>query len=103
MDYDCKIPRFIDYPNLYPVFTKGESLLVFLPVIAGWVATQSYFGLVVGLAIGATCFKYFRKFKEKFGEHVLKRWIYWHLPSHWVVPKSFLRGFPNSHVREYMG
>ena len=103
MEVNYRIPRYLDHPKLYPVFTKGETLLVAVPLVSGWVGTKSLTGMMVGFVVGAIAFKNFKRFKDGFGEHAVKRWLYWYLPSHWLLPFTHLKAFPKSHVREYLG
>lgn len=103
MEHYYRIPRYLDHPKLYPVFTLGETLILSVPIIIGWLAMQSVWGLIAGFLFGAIAFKNFKKFKEDYGEYAIRRYIYWYFPSHWCLPFTYLKAFPISSTREYIG
>lgn len=96
---DFKIPRFLDHPTLFPIWTKGETLCVSIPMLLLWFIFKDAKGVLLGAMLGVTLFKYFRGFKSKNGEHVLPRLCYWYFPKE----ISMVKMFPPSHIREYVG
>ena len=58
---DYRIPRYLDEPELFPIWTKGETALLLAPVLIGFLLGQGM-GLLIGLAIGATLLKLFKNF-----------------------------------------
>jgi len=99
MDNEHYIPRFLDHPKLYPIFTMGETIVIFVPTVTSWLITKSTVGMMLGLIVGMSIFRYLKYFKAKHGEYVLPRMLYWHFPSA-MLP---LHKFPHSHIREYIG
>ena len=96
---DFKIPRFLDHPMLFPIWTKGETICVMLPVLLLWFTFKDATGVLLGGVIGTTIFKYFRQFKAEYGEYILPRLFYWYFPTE----LSRIKAFPPSHIREYIG
>jgi type IV conjugative transfer system protein TraL len=96
---ELRIPRFLDHPMLFPIWTKGETLCVVVPLLVLWLLFKNATGVILGAVVGATIFKHFRAFKAKQGDFVLPRFMYWYFPAELSMTKAF----PPSHIREYVG
>jgi type IV conjugative transfer system protein TraL len=98
---EFRIPRYLDEPELFPIWTKGESVLVLAPVLFGYLLWRGM-GLLVGLVIGVTLLKSAKNFTLKHGRHWFLRLCYWYLPRRFLVYNLY-RALPSSHIREYIG
>jgi type IV conjugative transfer system protein TraL len=92
------IPRYLDEPDRWLIFTRGEFFLFFGIMTVAYTLNKIW-GTLMGVVISMMVFNYARKFSFTHGRHILKRWSYWYLPS--FVNKS--SSFPESHIREYIG
>jgi len=98
---ELRVPRYLDEPELFPIWTKGESLVVVIPVLGGYCMGKGV-GLLIGVVIGVTLLKLFKNFKLKHGRHWFLSWCYWHLPRRFLVYNLY-QALPKSHIREYIG
>lgn len=100
MSEDYRIPRFLDEPELFPIWTKGETAFMAIPTVGGFFIFQGK-GLLLGLVIGITLLKLFKNFKLAHGAHALKAASYWFLPRRFFIYNLY-RALPPSHIREYI-
>ena len=96
---DYRIPRYLDEPELFPIWTKGETVLSLAPVLIGFLLGQGM-GLLIGSAIGMTLLKLFKNFKLKNGPYAFFSACYWYLPRRFLVYNLY-SALPPSHIREY--
>jgi len=96
-----RIPRFLDEPELFPIWTKFESLSVMVPTLGGYFMFKGM-GLLMGLAMGVTLLKLLKNFTRKHGRYWLIRLCYWTLPRRFLIYNLY-RSLPASHIREYIG
>lgn len=102
MDPDeLRIPRYLDEPELFPIWTKGESIVIFTPTLGGYFMGKGL-GLLLGLVLGVTLLKFLKNFTLKQGRYWFLRRCYWYLPRRFLVYSLYQR-LPRSHIREYIG
>jgi type IV conjugative transfer system protein TraL len=97
---EYRIPRYLDEPELFPIWTKGETTLLLLPTLSGFLLFQGM-GLLIGLVVGVTFLKSFKNFKLKNGRYAFFAACYWFLPRRFLVYNLY-QALPPSHIREYL-
>lgn len=88
------IPRYLDEPARFLVWTRDEAMALFIPVFFGLFLNHT----LVGMALGVAAILGIKKFKSYIGAHY-KRWLYWYFPKE----LSLLKSTPSSATREYVG
>ncbi|NNM59382.1 MAG: type IV conjugative transfer system protein TraL [Legionellales bacterium] len=88
------IPRNLDEPARFLIWTMDEAMALFLPIFVGVFFNHA----LLGLALGAASNIGIKKFKSYIGAHY-KRWLYWYFPSE----LNLLKSTPSSTIREYVG
>lgn len=88
------IPRYLDEPARFLVWTIDEAMAFFMPLFLGLLLNH----IVFSLAGSAACIISLKKFKTWAGRYY-RRWLYWHLPD----KLNGLKNTPSSSVREYVG
>jgi type IV conjugative transfer system protein TraL len=98
---ELRIPRYLDEPELFPIWTLGESALLLFPTFGGYFLFRGM-GLLIGLVLGLSFLKIFKNFKLKYGRYWFLQRCYWYLPRRFWVYNLYQR-LPASHIREYLG
>ena len=96
---EFRIPRYLDYPKLYPIFPLGETLIAVMPALSLWVYYGGAQGLVGGVIIGFLLRRQLKLFKEKHGKAAIAQHKYWFFPKEIIS----LNAFPSSEYRKFSG
>src|SRR3982750_437244 len=97
---ELHIPRYLDEPELFPIWTLGESVLLLGPTFGGYFMFKGS-GLLIGLVCGVTLLKILKNFSLKHGRHWMLGKAYWYLPRRFLVYNLY-QALPASHIREYL-
>jgi type IV conjugative transfer system protein TraL len=94
MDERYLIPRTLDDPPLFFMWSFDEAALVLI-----WALLGALLGLLLpALVLGVICARLFNRMKAEGGRGLLVRILYWYTPSSWWFPS-----IAPSCVREYVG
>ena len=96
MDERFAIPRTLDDPPLFFLWSADEAMIVIIGTVFG--AMLGKVMILVGLAVGIGSARSFARLKSEGGRGLLIRALYWYTPPDWW----FASATP-SHVREYVG
>lgn len=88
------IPKYLDEPARFLVWTYPQALCLGAPVFWGIMTKSMMLGLLGSLLIAYAL----RRFKSVIPGGCFMSFIYWHLP----YSKRSYRFMPPSHIREYL-
>ena len=90
------LPRYLDEPERFLLWTLDEAMVMFVPMVAGLLWHHSGMGLLCGVSLFAM---YHQLKTYSHGFFIVKGFCYWH----GLCPAIFWRHLPLAWHREVLG